>query len=548
MLSLSLSLSSSRRLLFVAVAGLLFGGCGGDNTSMGKRGQKPGNTVEDAGVDANTPDAGVAPRPDASEERDVSSPPQPDVEEGECEFEVPLPAGGDSAACDELDAEGLSVFVATYGDDSNDGSMSRPLRSIQAGIDAAAADDDKRWVLIESGTYNEALELANGVHLVGGYAFNWEYGKQAPSKVRSPESPGVVGRGLSDRTRLVGLDISLDYQAEEAESVITVYLERSSGVRLEQVEIAGASAGNGAAGSSGSEGSRGGRGSNGGDGVKDSSWVTCDTNPRPSVGSGGTSSCGGPAGGAGGMPGHHKDSGQSGKPSSDGKPGGAGGEGKQNGAPGTTGGTGTDGAAGQGGTDAGHFQQMNWVGAMGKPGVRGGSGHGGSGGGGGGGGGYGANFNCKSWGGAGGGGGSGGCGGTGGTGGKPGGASVALFLDNSAGVKFEGSTIVGGRGGQGGRGGEGGNGGAGGTGGIGGGTANSSGRGGTGGSGGAGGKGGSGGGGAGGPAFCIFSTHELANPPGSGAMRTGVGGSGGSSSGNSGRGATGQARGLVVAE
>ena len=76
--------------------------------------------------------------------------------------------------CDGIDGEvERSVFVATYGADSNDGSRYAPLLTIQAAIDLAASQNERKWVLVQEGRYEETLELVDGVHIVGGYEFGW---------------------------------------------------------------------------------------------------------------------------------------------------------------------------------------------------------------------------------------------------------------------------------------------------------------------------------------------------------------------------------------
>jgi hypothetical protein len=56
--------------------------------------------------------------------------------------------------CDGIDGdESRSVFVASYGDDLNDGSRYMPLLTLQRAIDMVAADPDRDWVLAQEGRY-----------------------------------------------------------------------------------------------------------------------------------------------------------------------------------------------------------------------------------------------------------------------------------------------------------------------------------------------------------------------------------------------------------
>jgi hypothetical protein len=527
-------------LLIIAIA-LMGVGCGGENSSFGKRknpsdaSSEPGaGDVGDVGLDAPS-NNGV---PDADPgEGDTSD------TTGDCvETDEPDPSFED-ANCDGIDGDReASVFVASYGDDTNDGSMSAPKKSIQAAIDAASQDPAKSWVLVEAAMFEESIELSDGVHLIGGYGFGWKREDGGPTLIRGG-NPVVRGVDITTHTVISELAIEHNYEAGEGETIVGVYLERSGAVELRDVKITGGTAGSGASGVQGDSGESGSNGGRGGNGVEDSGGVFCSSNSRPSLGSAGTSACGGRAGGTGGRPGKGEGAGEKGSDGAGGALGGDGGAEKQGGRPGADGATGPSGVVGAGGDASGSFNGLQWVGIPGAPGERGGGGDGGGGGGGGGGG----PANCDSWGGAGGGGGSGGCGGFPGQGGQPGGASVALFLVDSADVTLSGCEIFGGSGGTGGAGGQGGPGGQGGQGQSGGNGEDGSGVGGTGGDGGKGGVGGAGGGGAGGPSLAIYTDVELASEPVDTTVENGFGGQGGSSSSAAGRGAKGEAHTTFVA-
>ncbi len=522
---------------------IMSAGCGGDNSQFGRRqSSTDAASADDVGqdtwsgqqdVDTDGLDAGPM---DTSSGSDANT---------ECQsVDEPDPDHKDTN-CDGIDGDmATSVFVATYGDDANDGTMSHPLATIQAGIDMAAQDPTKSWVLVEANMFSESIELADGVNVVGGYGFGWTRDGAGRTLIRG-QNPVIHATGLTSPTKLVDLEVEHDYQPDKGETVVAVYLENSNGVQLHHVKITGGAAGDGARGVTGAQGDTGATGGPGNKGTVHGGFA-CPHHSAPSVGSGAVSTCGGKKGGDGGAAGLGGDSGHDGSPGDGGTAGGAGAGSKQAGQKGHVGDAGDIGDAGTGADAGGQFDGMQWVG---KTGETGGQGSGGNGGGGGGGGGGGTNL-CDSYGGTGGGGGSGGCGGLGGEGGAPGGASVALLLVDSPDVVLDDCDIIGGQGGQGGAGGQGGPGGEGGPGGPGGSGEDDSGAGGVGGKGGRGGQGGPGGGGAGGPSFAIYTSADLSTDPTTTGttLEVGFGGQGGSSPSAAGRGANGAAESLYVAQ
>jgi uncharacterized membrane protein YgcG len=534
--------------VFVAVALVATACSGNDNSQFNNLGNEDAGT--DSASDTQGDDTSVDPDADAESTDDARDIVVPDVEDtggGDTDLcgdtDEPDPNFEDSN-CDGIDGVKVeSVFVATYGDDANPGTLAKPKLTIQAGIDEAAADDTKQWVLVESAAFEESITLANGVHVIGGYGFGWNRDQGGPTLVRGG-NPTVQGADLTDSTRIMDFEFRMDAQPSAGETVITMLLQNSPGVSLESVKIVGGQAGDGEDGADGDPGDPGQSGARGEDG-NDGNAV-CGGREATEGGPGATSGCGGRSGGKGGDGGRATDSGTNGAAGEGGADGGSGGpEGSpgEDGADGSPGGTGM---AGSGGTTAGSFEQLAWVGDAGESG---GAGQGGAGGGGGGGGGGGdpGLIGCEDYGGSGGGGGSGGCGGTGGEGGAPGGASVALYLVGSD-ITFSDLTIEGGAGGAGGAGGKGGQGGEGGAGGSGGSEHEKAGPGGDGGNGGRGGQGGSGGGGAGGPSFCIYTDAPLTQATDEVDFTTGFGGEGGTSQSASGYGAGGVAETVRVGQ
>jgi len=76
--------------------------------------------------------------------------------------------------CDGVDGEvDNAVFVAKNGDDSFPGTIEQPKRTIQAGIDEAALMG-KRDVYVATGVFSEAVSLAVGVGVYGGYSADFK--------------------------------------------------------------------------------------------------------------------------------------------------------------------------------------------------------------------------------------------------------------------------------------------------------------------------------------------------------------------------------------
>jgi len=448
------------------------------------------------------------------------------------------------ANCDGIDGDiSKSIFVASYGDDTNPGTQALPKKTIQSGIDAAQMTG-MSWVLVGDGQHDGGFSLKDGISISGGYGFGWKRSRGSRSSIRGG-NPAIFGEDINSPTTILSFDV-LPGMAEPGKTTITIALKNTSGVVLKNLTINGGKGGDGVDGEQGDKGADGVKGGDGQNAPKDSNSVGFCKNQDnpPNQGAPAPSTCGDNAGGLGGKAGFKKNAGKKGGDSPLGGMGGPGGPGFAGGMLGGFGPGGSIGGSGVGGEAGGSFVVFEWAGNAGGVGEVGVSGAGG-GGGGGGGGGY-ESLGCDSWGGAGGGGGSGGCGGMGGGGGTAAGASVVLFLLNSPSTQIVDCRLLGGQGGRGGAGGSGGPGGAGGPGGKGGRREENSGDGGKGGMGGAGGIGGAGGAGSGGPSFGIYSDVEMTSTPVATEIMEGFGGEGGSSPSADGRGAKGIAESIHI--
>jgi hypothetical protein len=454
-----------------------------------------------------------------------------------------------------LDPNGIYV-------DAND-----PCRSIARGL-TEAASTGRTTVYVANGTYPEAVTLANGKNLLGGFAsLTWERHVDATNTLIRGESisgnhkRAVVGANITNPTLFEGFVVYGPIATASGGNSYAVYLTNAGGLTLRSNVIYGGVGGSGADGGAGAAGTDGAAGTAGANSAQ-SPTTGCSVTLNRSGGAGGSLTCTGTnvSGGAGGgnacpVVTNSEASGSDGVAGANG--GGAGGDAGEdgalngstctgpspapatpNGANGSNGSTGSNAPAVGGATSGvGTVSASQWVGQSGTLGLNGTAGRGGGGGGAGGG----ANATSPDLdivGGSGGGGGSGGCGGTGGAAGLAGGGSFGIFIAGGSVPTVTLNTIVRGVGGVGGRGGSGGRAGLGGVGAAGGlGSLFCSGAGGRGGDGGAGGHGGGGGGGAGGIS-CGILTFGMGTPSFSGngisGGAGGLGGPGGLSLGNAG--------------
>ncbi len=387
---------------------------------------------------------------------------------------------------------GDDIFVDASVAPGGDGTLGTPVRTIQAAINLIAGGGSKT-VHVARGTYTEAITLADGVSMQGGYTSSFEIRNPTANTTTIIGTPTAIKGSGADSLTIDGFTIVSSDVNDGVSSSIAIHLHNCVEVTITNNTIAsGDVLVSGDAGTAGGAGSDGDGGGSGGEGTS-----------RGAGGSGGPGFNGG-RGGSGGFgssgPGLAGNNGAA--PS--GESGGSGGAEVGGGALGNNGNAPTgnaraQGAHGAGGLAAGTVDDNGFGPAPGGAGSRGGHGRGGGGGSGGGG----AFIVIASFpGGAGGGGGEGGQGGAGGTSGQGGAGSIAILLTGTTVAHVDNNSIETGSAADGGSGGAGGTSGQGGAGGAGGFVLAADG--GQGGSGETGGNGGNGGGGAGGPSVGIF--------------------------------------------
>jgi len=426
---------------------------------------------------------------------------------------------------------GKGVFVSRAGADSAAGSRSAPFLTLQTAINKAAPNQAD--VYVSAGTYPEAITLANGVSIFGGFDASKEWRRAAANQtiIAAPSALAVSAAAVTVPLELQMVNIRSAAATVPGASSVGVSVANSSArIALRDSSItagAGAAAAATLSGGLGASGGRGGNGTTGGRGLGGSSSCAAGGSGGPAVsgthdgnpGASGVTTLGGGAGGHGGSA--ATGAGACRVPFSHG-----------NSAPDDAV-AGLSGAAGFNGVASallGSFSGAAYAPPSGAAGSAGSHGGGGGGGGSGSGDSSGCGLSCcDATSGGGGGGGGAGCAGGSGNGGLGGGGSFAV-VSVASNLAIENSKLssgTGGAGGAGGAGGFGGSGGGGGTGGSSGGQTAGDGAPGKAGS--SGGGGGGGGGGAGGPSICVAHVGTVPSMTGMTCVRAagGAGGAGG---------------------
>lgn len=393
--------------------------------------------------------------------------------------------------CDGIDGDAShAVFVAPApvadgGVGGGTGTRADPFHRVSDAIGLARTSGAA--VLIASGEYSEAVTLADGIHLAGGYdPATWRAGT-GNSRFVSP-CPVLRGDHLTMPTIVLHVDFVGQNGTTPGASCVAGILDQVTGLAMTDLQItagSGAPGVEGVAGADGSPGVAGSRGLGGGQSAAAATVVAYGGGSGAGGSSDGCTSVGG-RGGSGGTASLSGTTvtlanGSAGQLSGAGGVGGLGGLGGVL-AANTAGRPGGFGAPGYDGIDSptlGGPSAMSGFGAVtrdgymnpaanGSAGSVGNPGEGGGGGGGGGASDYNDPPSYFSGGSGGGGGGSGGCGGLGGGGGTGGGASIALAILGGGTTTLTRVVLTADNGGAGGSGGRGGLGAVGGPGGAGG--------------------------------------------------------------------------------
>lgn len=174
-----------------------------------------------------------------------------------CECELleigAIPIVGGDADCDGVPDDSTEfVFVSPSGNDSNPGTLARPVGSISRGINVGAARN--RTVLVSRGQYQERINLIAGADVIGGYSpdFRERDITLYPVVIESGENNGtpvVRCDNVATNASLDGVTLIAGNAAQPGEGTTALVLNQcAESVRITDVTIL---AGRGADGTSG---------------------------------------------------------------------------------------------------------------------------------------------------------------------------------------------------------------------------------------------------------------------------------------------------------
>ncbi|MEM9489070.1 MAG: peptidoglycan-binding domain-containing protein, partial [Myxococcota bacterium] len=285
----------------------------------------------------------------------------------------------DSGQDNQLDCVVVSCDQAIFvdiedGNDANGGTKQAPLATISIAIEAAAAADPPKAVLIGTGVYEDSVELRPGVSLYGGFDPDQDWLRD--SVLYGVELRGgllaMVARDIEVPTVVDGMVISTASAgpSDFGQSAIGILASNARELTLRDVIVTTGNGGPGQDGLPGNDGSDSFNGGAGNPGCEESGSIFCNNCTRPAGGISGGSFCA-RSGGQGGRPGRAENAGDTGAAGTGGTPGGAGGPGNGNGdgITGEDGDSGEDGANGNGGEWIGSFTENGYVPADGVSGA-----------------------------------------------------------------------------------------------------------------------------------------------------------------------------------
>jgi hypothetical protein len=147
--------------------------------------------------------------------------------------------------------EKFGVFVTENGDDVGDGSRVHPFKTFRAAI--AAAKETKKRVYACNGNYAEAIEMADGVSMVGGFDCHdsaaWTATTSDRPHVAPPtSSAGVIAKHITTETRLEGFEIAMPDAQAAGESSIGLLAVDATGLTVARTRIVAGNAKPGADG------------------------------------------------------------------------------------------------------------------------------------------------------------------------------------------------------------------------------------------------------------------------------------------------------------
>ena len=167
--------------------------------------------------------------------------PQADRDGGASQGAPPLPPAPAPKAEDITEA--TAIFVAKHGDATNPGTRKSPLGSIAAALEKAKTDKKAR-VFVCEGTYEESLELENGISIVGGLdcaGDSWKL-TEKHSLLASPTSPAIHAVKIDKATRVDNFDVRSPDATGSSGSLIGVLAVDSNALTFAKGTIAAGAA------------------------------------------------------------------------------------------------------------------------------------------------------------------------------------------------------------------------------------------------------------------------------------------------------------------
>ena len=190
------------------------------------------------------------PAPNGSNAPGPNGAPNPDGADGGARQGKPPEPPAPPAKAEEV-TEAFGFFVAKSGSAENAGTREAPLASIGDAIVKAKAA--KKRVFVCEGTYEENLELENGVSIVGGLdcsTASWKLTEKR-SVLKSPVSPAIHAVNVTSPTRIDQFDVEAPDATEASGSSIGVLAVDSNALTFAKGSI---KAGVGMKGENGVEG------------------------------------------------------------------------------------------------------------------------------------------------------------------------------------------------------------------------------------------------------------------------------------------------------
>ncbi|MBR4490159.1 DUF1565 domain-containing protein, partial [bacterium] len=189
---------------------------------------------------------------------------------------------------------GTAVYVDKYnGDDSNNGTMTAPVKTIDKAIQLSNALE-RNLIVIAWGVFDNVPTLKSGVSIYGGYSNNngiWAESEELPV-IHAPASGWKLNS--LQRITLSKIKIAATGDPNPSGSSVGLILNKCKDITLSHIEIVTADGSDGIDGDNGENGANGGNGGNGIQGCEESTALFCvhHCDPIPSGAAGGTSTCG----------------------------------------------------------------------------------------------------------------------------------------------------------------------------------------------------------------------------------------------------------------